>query len=96
MELLRTEMAGSRLPNPLDLIPELRELTGALYKVTGNGAVPQTTMALVQLCAGQIVGNTYLTPVRCARGERRRNGLPLWRPGGTLRTSPTPSVRRSR
>jgi AhpD family alkylhydroperoxidase len=50
----------SRLPNPAQLIPELSEIGGALFKATGNGSVPQTTISLVQLRAGQIVGNTYL------------------------------------
>ncbi|NBH12123.1 carboxymuconolactone decarboxylase family protein [Amycolatopsis sp. SID8362] len=65
---------GSRLPNPVELVPELRELTGALFKVTGNGSVPRTTIALVQLRAGQIVGNTYLTVLHT--GTLRRGGEP--------------------
>jgi alkylhydroperoxidase family enzyme len=51
----------SRLPNPAALLPELGEVAGALFKATGNGSVPQNTIGLVQLRAGQIVGNTYLT-----------------------------------
>jgi alkylhydroperoxidase family enzyme len=51
----------SRLPNPATLIPELGQIGGALFKATGNGSIPQTTISLVQLRAGQIVGNTYLT-----------------------------------
>ncbi|WP_345566212.1 carboxymuconolactone decarboxylase family protein [Nonomuraea rosea] len=50
----------SRLPNPSVLIPELKDIGGALYKATGNGTIPQTTISLLQLRAGQIVGNTYL------------------------------------
>ncbi|WP_239154341.1 carboxymuconolactone decarboxylase family protein [Amycolatopsis sp. FDAARGOS 1241] len=64
----------SRLPNPLDLIPELRELTAALFKVTGNGSVPRATIALMQLRAGQIVGNTHLTVLHT--GTLRRTGEP--------------------
>src|SRR5205809_612443 len=58
-----TEQANlrSRLPNPAALIPELGQIGGALFKATGNGSLPQTTVGLVQLRAGQIVGNTYLT-----------------------------------
>ncbi|MFD0267545.1 carboxymuconolactone decarboxylase family protein [Streptomyces sp. NPDC127106] len=52
---------GSRLPNPARLVPELGAVSGALFKATGNGSVPKTTIDLVQLRAGQIVGNTYLT-----------------------------------
>ena len=51
----------SRLPDPNQFIPELAEIAGALYKGTANGSIPQTTISLVQLRAGQIVGNTYHT-----------------------------------
>jgi alkylhydroperoxidase family enzyme len=34
---------------------------GAMFKATGNGSIPQTTIHLVQLRAGQIAGNTYHT-----------------------------------
>ncbi|MFI6773237.1 carboxymuconolactone decarboxylase family protein [Nocardia sp. NPDC050412] len=54
------ESTGSRLPNPLQLVPEMGEVTKALFKATGNGAVPRTTIGLIQLRAGQIVGSTYL------------------------------------
>ncbi|MBT2386511.1 carboxymuconolactone decarboxylase family protein [Streptomyces sp. ISL-11] len=47
--------------DPLDLVPELAEVSAALFKATGNRSVPRTTISLVQLRAGQIVGNTYLT-----------------------------------
>jgi alkylhydroperoxidase family enzyme len=57
---------GSRLPNPLELIPELKDLTAVLYKVTGNGSVPRATIGLIQLRAGQIVGNTHLTVLHTA------------------------------
>lgn len=52
---------ASRLPNPATLVPELKDIGGALYRATGNGTVPRTTIGLVQLRAGQIVGSTYLT-----------------------------------
>lgn len=51
----------SRLPDPNLFIPEFGEIAGALYKATANGSVPQTTINLVQLRAGQIIGNTYHT-----------------------------------
>ncbi|WP_436790802.1 carboxymuconolactone decarboxylase family protein [Yinghuangia sp. YIM S10712] len=51
----------SRLPNPALLIPEMAEVGAALFKATGNGSVPGTTISLVQLRAGQIVDSTYLT-----------------------------------
>ncbi|MFI1763130.1 carboxymuconolactone decarboxylase family protein [Streptomyces sp. NPDC020800] len=65
---------SSRLPNPLDLIPEMRDLTKALFQVTSNGSVPQTTIGLMQLRAGQIVGNTYLTVLHT--GGLRGSGEP--------------------
>lgn len=46
---------------PAKLVPEIRELTGALMKATANGSVPSTTMSLIYLRAGQIVGSTYQT-----------------------------------
>ncbi len=73
-----------RLPNPVELVPELRELTGALFKVTGNDSVPRTTIALIQLRAGQIVGNTYLTVLhtgalrRAGESEERITAVASW------------------
>jgi alkylhydroperoxidase family enzyme len=51
----------SRMSDPNELVPELLDVAGALYKATGNDSVPRATIDLVQLRAGQIVGNTYLT-----------------------------------
>lgn len=51
----------SRLPDPAQFFPELGTLAGAMSKATRNGAIPQTTVGLVQLRAGQIVGSTYHT-----------------------------------
>ncbi|RFC78154.1 carboxymuconolactone decarboxylase family protein [Streptomyces sp. AcE210] len=51
----------SRMPNPTQFVPELNDITAALFRATGNRSVPRTTMSLVHLRAGQIVGNTYLT-----------------------------------
>jgi alkylhydroperoxidase family enzyme len=51
----------SRLPDPNPLFPELAGMAAAMFKVTLNGSVPPTTISLVQLRAGQIVGNTYHT-----------------------------------
>jgi alkylhydroperoxidase family enzyme len=68
----RQDDLQSRLPNPAQLIPELGEIGGALFKATGNGSIPQTTISLVQLRAGQIVGNTYLTVLHT--GNLRKAG----------------------
>ncbi|MGV9270632.1 carboxymuconolactone decarboxylase family protein [Kitasatospora sp. NPDC003701] len=47
--------------DPGQLVPELAEVSAALFRATGNGSVPRGTISLVQLRAGQIVGSTYLT-----------------------------------
>ncbi len=59
--ILMEEPMRSRMSNPNELVPELEAVAGALYKATGNGSVPRATIDLIQLRAGQIVGNTYLT-----------------------------------
>jgi alkylhydroperoxidase family enzyme len=51
----------SRLPDPNQFFPELAGISGAMFKATRNGSIPQTTISLVQLRAGQIVGSTYHT-----------------------------------
>jgi len=68
----------SRLPDPSQFFPEMAGIAAGMFKVTGNGAVPQTTISLVQLRAGQIVGNTYHT-VRPGWGERVRGRCPVLR-----------------
>ncbi|MFI8961618.1 carboxymuconolactone decarboxylase family protein [Streptomyces sp. NPDC053493] len=54
-------MAPRMDEDPARLVPEVAEVSAALFKVTGNGSVPRSTISLVQLRAGQIVGSTYLT-----------------------------------
>ncbi|MFI6322265.1 carboxymuconolactone decarboxylase family protein [Nonomuraea sp. NPDC050556] len=51
----------SRLPDLTEQFPELAALSGAVHKATRSGTVPPTTISLVQLRAGQIVGSTYHT-----------------------------------
>jgi alkylhydroperoxidase family enzyme len=51
----------SRLPDPTQFFPELATIAGAMSKATRNGSIPHTTVGLVQLRAGQIVGSTYHT-----------------------------------
>ncbi|MBO2449616.1 carboxymuconolactone decarboxylase family protein [Actinomadura barringtoniae] len=76
---------SSRMPNPQQLVPELGEVGGALFKATGNGSIPRTTIGLVQLRAGQIVGNTYLTVLhtgnlrRAGESEERITAVSSWR-----------------
>jgi alkylhydroperoxidase family enzyme len=75
---------GSRMPNPQQLVPELGQVAAALFKATGNGSVPPTTISLVQLRAGQIVGNTYLTILhstalrRAGQSEERITAVASW------------------
>lgn len=64
----------SRLPDPAQFFPELVDIAGAMTKATRNGSIPVTTISLVQLRAGQIVGSTYHT-VRQA-GLLRNSGEP--------------------
>ena len=52
---------GPRIPDVNTFVPEIRDVAGALAKATGNGSVPLTTISLIYLRAGQIVGNTYQT-----------------------------------
>ncbi|MFB9468537.1 carboxymuconolactone decarboxylase family protein [Nonomuraea salmonea] len=52
-------MSESRLPDPARFIPEVGEIAGAMAKAVMKGTIPQTTVHLVQLRAGQLVGNTY-------------------------------------
>ncbi|MEU8203598.1 carboxymuconolactone decarboxylase family protein [Streptosporangium sp. NPDC049046] len=49
----------SRLPDPSQFFPEVMSIAGAMIKAVQNGAIPQITVGLVQLRAGQIVGSTY-------------------------------------
>ena len=48
-----------RIPDINQLVPEIQDVAGALGKAAGNGSVPPTTMSLLYLRAGQIVGSTY-------------------------------------
>jgi len=69
----REDDLRSRMPDPNQFIPEITEIAGAMYRAVGNGSIPQTTIGLVQLRAGQIVSNTYHT-VR-ATGDLRKAGV---------------------
>ena len=50
---------GLRIPDVNKFVPEIPEVAGALAKATGNGSLPSTTISLIYLRAGQIVGSTY-------------------------------------
>jgi alkylhydroperoxidase family enzyme len=51
----------SRLPDPTQFFPELGAMVATMVKASQNDSIPQTTINLVQLRAGQIVGSTYHT-----------------------------------
>jgi len=74
----------SRLSNPAALVPELGEVGAVLFKATGNGSIPQSTISLVQLRAGQLVGNTYLTVLhtgnlrKAGESEERITAVASW------------------
>ncbi|GAA3427432.1 carboxymuconolactone decarboxylase family protein [Streptosporangium sandarakinum] len=75
----------SRLSNPAVLVPELKDIGGVLFKATGNGTIPEATISLLQLRAGQIVGNTYLTVLhtgnlrKAGEAEERITAVASWR-----------------
>jgi alkylhydroperoxidase family enzyme len=62
------------MPDPAAFVPEVNDVSAALFRATGNRSVPRTTMSLVHLRAGQIVANTYLTILNTA--FLRKAGVP--------------------
>ncbi|MER7751976.1 carboxymuconolactone decarboxylase family protein [Kitasatospora sp. NPDC097643] len=60
--------------DPGQLVPELADVSAALFKAVGNGSVPRSTISLVQLRAGQIAGSSYLTVLHT--GFLRQAGVP--------------------
>jgi alkylhydroperoxidase family enzyme len=53
-----------------EVVSALGAISAALFKATGNGSLPPTTIGLIGLRACQITGNTY-TLVRAARELRK-------------------------
>ncbi|MFF8381784.1 carboxymuconolactone decarboxylase family protein [Streptomyces sp. NPDC015661] len=74
----------SRMPNPGEFVPELADVSAALFRATGNKSVPRTTINLVHLRAGQIVHNTYLTVLntsflrKAGESEERITAVASW------------------
>ncbi|MFI0242020.1 carboxymuconolactone decarboxylase family protein [Streptomyces sp. NPDC016845] len=62
----------SRFSDPQQLVPELGDVSAALFKITGNATVPRSTVALVHLRAGQLVENTYLTVMHTDNARRAK------------------------
>lgn len=52
--------AASRLPNPAALVPAIVDVAMAVNKVN-DGVLPQTTVDLMQLRVGQLLGSSYFT-----------------------------------
>ncbi|GAA4882627.1 carboxymuconolactone decarboxylase family protein [Kitasatospora terrestris] len=79
-----TTAPRSRMSDPIAQVPELEELSGWLFRATGNRSVPRTTIGLVQLRAGQIVGSTYLTALhtgllrKAGEREERLDAVATW------------------
>ncbi|MGW1775614.1 carboxymuconolactone decarboxylase family protein [Streptomyces sp. NPDC002104] len=79
-----TTASRSRMPDPGAFVPELADISAALFRATGNRSVPRTTMSLVHLRAGQIVGNTYLTTLntgflrKAGETEERITAVSSW------------------
>ncbi|MDF5758879.1 carboxymuconolactone decarboxylase family protein [Spongiactinospora sp. TRM90649] len=79
-----TEEVKSRLLDPTEHFPELAKLSAAVHNAIQKGPVPQSTISLIQLRAGQIVGSTYHairvgTAMRKAgESEERLTALATW------------------
>ncbi|GAA1890091.1 carboxymuconolactone decarboxylase family protein [Asanoa iriomotensis] len=58
---MSTNEIRSRMADPMELFPEIGPVAGGMNKLVLNGTVPRTTIHLVQLRAGQLVGSTYHT-----------------------------------
>ncbi|WP_371749682.1 carboxymuconolactone decarboxylase family protein [Streptomyces sp. NBC_01283] len=77
-------MAPRMADDPAELVPELAAVSAALFKVTGNGSIPRSTISLIQLRAGQIVGSTYLTVLhtgflrKAGESEERITSVASW------------------
>ena len=77
-------LAPRMAEDPAQLVPEVAEVSAALFKVVGNGSVPRPTISLVHLRAGQIVGSTYLTVLHtgflraAGQSEERITSVASW------------------
>jgi alkylhydroperoxidase family enzyme len=75
----------SRLPDPSQHFPQMGGVAAGMFELIRNGLIPQSTISLVQLRAGQIVGSTYHTirqtgDLRQAgESEERITAVATWR-----------------
>ncbi|MET8503429.1 carboxymuconolactone decarboxylase family protein [Streptomyces sp. NPDC004787] len=72
------------MANPAEFVPEINDISAAMFRATGNHSVPRTTINLVHLRAGQIVRNTYLTVLntsflrKAGESEERITAVASW------------------
>lgn len=71
-----------RIIDPASQAPAINEIAAAMRKVNADGAIPATTVTLVQLRIGQLLGSTYFT-TRARNDaddtEERLNAVATWR-----------------
>lgn len=76
---------GSRLPEPPYLRSELLTIAGGMNKAVRNGSVPEKTVGLMHLRAGQLIGSSYHTLDktsnlrRAGETEERITAVASWR-----------------
>ncbi|MER7519879.1 carboxymuconolactone decarboxylase family protein [Streptomyces sp. NPDC126499] len=82
--MTNTTASLSRMPDPAEFVPEVKDVSAALFRATGNQSVPRTTINLIHLRAGQIVRNTYLTVLntsflrKAGESEERITAVASW------------------
>ncbi|MFF4621806.1 carboxymuconolactone decarboxylase family protein [Nonomuraea jabiensis] len=75
----------SRMPNPLQFLPDMAGIAEGLHNTLRNGPIPQTTISLLQLRAGQLLGSTYFTIRetgnlrKAGESEERITAVATWR-----------------
>ncbi|AQZ61950.1 alkylhydroperoxidase [[Actinomadura] parvosata subsp. kistnae] len=80
-----TQSRRSRMPNPLPFLPEMAQVGEGLHRALRNSAIPQATIHLLQLRAGQLLGSTYFTVRetgnlrRIEESEERITAVATWR-----------------
>ncbi|WP_218105954.1 carboxymuconolactone decarboxylase family protein [Micromonospora citrea] len=73
------------MPNPLPFLPGMAEVGEGLHKALRDGPISPTTVSLLHLRAGQILGSTYFTIRetgnlrRLGESEERIAAVATWR-----------------
>ncbi|GAA1663430.1 carboxymuconolactone decarboxylase family protein [Glycomyces endophyticus] len=71
-----------RIENPVQYLPVVNEIAAAVNKVNADGVLPATTVGLVQLRVGQLLGDSYFTARHFAGSEdtaERLGAVATWR-----------------